>query len=266
MPPSVKHPPLSLITLNIRGFQLSGTPLKRRIELILTQLIPSDAAELHLQEVYTYHTLRHLRKDLRDQYPYISYKKGAFGPKAGLVSFFKHTPKSTAFSTLPASHLARLDFLKLIPYIHKGILITTTNTQEIRLNLHLDPDHTGEWNEDSSAMRLITKQLHAVADLIQNLKMRHTMILIAGDFNLPADTATYRHFIKCLALKDALTGNFRPTFHASFLPKNKIPRQIDHVLISSQEYRMTATLILDKPINGMYPSDHLGIKVTIIKQ
>jgi endonuclease/exonuclease/phosphatase family metal-dependent hydrolase len=262
MGPSAKHTPTSLMTFNVRGLQLSGTPFKKRIHLLFIYLENADIDELHLQEVYTYQMLKYLRKHLQDRYPHVSYRKGIFGPQAGLVSLFKKSPDRTDFYSLPASQIARLDPLKLIPYIHKGVLVTTLD-KDIRLNLHLDPDHTGEWEDASSAMRLIKRQLDSLTCLTQDLSPQHNMVIVLGDFNLPTDTPLYRTFVNSLNLKDALESNTEPTFHASFLPKGKIPRQIDHVLVRPQTHRTTAELVLDNPTNGVYGSDHIGIQVSI---
>ena len=250
-----------LVSLNVRGFQISGVPFKKRIGLLFEYLDTEEVDELHLQEVYTYGMLRYLRRHLEPQFPYSSYSRGAFGPKAGLVSFFRTTPATTAFYQLPASRLAAVDRLGLVPYIHKGVLATTTRSGEVRFNIHLDPDHSGEWRSDSPSTRLIRTQLDAVADIV--LRLGGNSFVILGDFNLPTETPLYAEFVKWINTYDVMRGDDRPTFHKAFLPKGRMPRQIDHVLVSSPKVETMHTLILDTPRNGIYASDHLGIAVTI---
>ncbi|MDX2776588.1 endonuclease/exonuclease/phosphatase family protein [Streptomyces caniscabiei] len=235
----------SLITLNVRGFQIGGVPFKKRIRLLFEHLDRVDIEELHLQEVYTYGMLRYLRRHLELQFPYVSYSKGVFGPKAGLVSFFRAAPAATTFYRLQASRFTTVDRLGLIPYIHKGILVTTTWSGEMRFNLHLDPDHSGQWRDNSPSTRLISAQLDAVVDIILRLGGKH--FVVAGDFNLPTETSIYAEFVERINADDVMQGDSRPTFHRVFLPEGRIPRQIDHVLVAPRDAKVSHELILGEP-------------------
>lgn len=250
----------SLITLNVRGFQIGGVPFKKRIRLLFEHLDRVDVEELHLQEVYTYGMLRYLRRHLESQFPHVSYSKGVFGPKAGLVSFFRAAPAATVFHRLPASRSANVDRLRLIPYIHKGVLVTTTWSGEMRFNLHLDPDHSGQWRSDSLSIRLISEQLVAVTDIILRLGGKH--FVVVGDFNLPTETSIYAKFVERINADDVMQGDSRPTFHKVFLPEGRTPRQIDHVLVAPRDAKVSHELILGEPRGKMYASDHLGVSVT----
>jgi endonuclease/exonuclease/phosphatase family metal-dependent hydrolase len=259
---SVKRDRMStLITLNVRGFQIGGVSFKKRIGLLFEYLATTEVGELHLQEVYTYGMLRYLRRHLESQFPYVSYSRGAFGPKAGLVSFFRAAPAATAFHRHPVSRVAAVDRLGLIPYIHKGVLVTTLQSGEIRFNLHLDPDHSGEWRSDSPATRLIRTQLDAAADIVLCYGGKDFVVL--GDFNLPTETSIYAEFVKRINADDVMQGDGRPTFHKAFLPEGRVPRQIDHVLVAPRGSDVIHELILGEPQGGVYASDHFGIAVTV---
>lgn len=251
---------VKILTLNVRGFQIGGVPFKKRIGVLFEYINTTEVDELHLQEVYTYGMLRHLRRNLESHLPYVSFSRGLFGPKAGLVSFFRVMPTATTFHRLPESHLAVVDKLRLIPYIHKGMLATATRTGEMRFNLHLDPDHSGEWQSTSPSTRLIATQLDAVADVV--LRFGEASFVIVGDFNLPTETLLYAEFVKRINAHDVMQGDTRPTFQVAFLPEGRAPRQIDHVLVASRGAVMKHDLILSKARDGVYVSDHLGILVT----
>lgn len=254
----------AFITLNVRGFQIGGVPFKKRIGLLFEHLDRVDVEELHLQEVYTYGMLRYLRRHLESQFPHVSYSKGVFGPKAGLVSFFRVAPAVTVFHRLPASRFAAVDRLGLIPYIHQGVLVTTVWSGEMRFNLHLNPDHSGEWRDNSPSTRLISAQLDAVANIILRLGGKH--FVVVGDFNLPTETSIYAEFVERIGADDVMQGDSRPTFHRVFLPEGRTPRQIDHVLVAPRDAKVSHELVLCEPRGKMYASDHLGIAVTILAE
>lgn len=251
----------NFITLNVRGFQVGGTPFRKRIRLLFEYLETTGVDELHLQEVYTYGMLRHLRRHLEPWFPHASYGRDVFGPKAGLVSFFRAAPTAATFHRLPASRIASVDRARLIPYIHKGVLVTTTKSGGVRFNLHLDPDHSGEWWSDSPSTRLIATQLNEVTDIV--LRFGGKSFVVLGDFNLPTETPAYAEFVKKIDALDVMRGDTRPTFHKAFLPEGRTPRQIDHVLIVPRSADVDHQLILGEPRDGMYASDHLGIAFTI---
>lgn len=254
---------ISLMTFNVRGFQIGGVPFRKRIGQLYKHVEAEQYDEIHLQEVYTYGMLKELHNHLRATFPHVVYAKGTWGPKAGLVSLFRTAPRKIEFCRLPASPLARLDVIGLVPYIHKGILVTELESGELRFNLHLDPDHSGEWKVDSPASRLIAVQLEEVRRVVVHKRQDDgKRFVVVGDFNLPTTTPLYAHLLRQLEATDALEDNTHPTFHQAFLPEGRIAQQIDHVLIWPQAISVTARLVFDDSRDGIYASDHLGIAVT----
>ena len=251
------------MTFNVRGFQIGGVPFRKRIRQLYELVEAEQYDEIHLQEVYTYGMLKVLRNHLCATFPHVVYAKGTCGPKAGLVSFFRTTPRKMEFCRLPASPLARLDVMGLVPYVHKGVLVTELESGELRFNLHLDPDHSGEWKVDSPASRLIAVQLEEVRKVAMRKRQNGgKWFVVVGDFNLPITTPLYTNFLRQLEATDALEGNTHPTFHQAFLPEGRAAQQIDHVLIWPKPANATARLVLGDSRDGIYASDHLGIVVT----
>lgn len=256
----------SLMTFNVRGFQIGGISFKRRMKQLYEYLDAEPIDELQLQDVYTYRMLRELRYHLNAAFPCVVYEKGVWGPKAGLVSFCRTAPRKTEFYRLPTSPLGRLDVIGLVPYIHKGVLVTKLESDELRFNLHLDPDHSGEWKADSSASRLIAAQLEEVRRVVMRKRRDgKERIVVVGDFNLPTITPLYSNLLRQLEVADALDGNKHPTFHEAFLPEGRVAQQIDHVLMWPKDVRVTTRLVLDDSRDGVYASDHVGIKVSFRK-
>jgi endonuclease/exonuclease/phosphatase family metal-dependent hydrolase len=96
-------------------------------------------------------------------------------------------------------------------------------------------------------------------------------LLVFGDFNLPHKTQAYIDFMQDARLQDAFEGNYRPTYHATFLPKGRIPYQVDHVLVWSDrqlpKFLKRSQYILTNPSRhdnrNIYASDHVGLAVDI---
>jgi endonuclease/exonuclease/phosphatase family metal-dependent hydrolase len=259
----------TVLSLNIRGFQLGGDPLKARIGPLYDYAKAHSVDEVHLQEVFTYGILRELIRHMPLRHAV--YEKGIAGPKGGLVSFYRERLERVTFYPLAPAGLARLDFLRLAPYIHKGLLVAYLADGGIRCNLHLDSNHSGDWERPSRQARLIARQLDQVAAVIRDLIQvnRPDNVLVMGDFNLPHTTQAYKDFVRGTQLRDAFEDNRAPTYHAAFLPKGRQPHQVDHMLFwSSPESGFTlgqSEYVFAKPIREggreVYVSDHIGLAV-----
>ena len=268
---SSSKPSLSIVSFNVCGFHWGGVPFRQRMGTLYDFLRHQSVSELHLQEVFTYGQLNELIKNIPLRH--VAYQKGLNGPRGGLVSFFADHPSDVEFHPLDPSVLAWFDWLRVVPYVHKGVLIIHTNDGGIRYNLHLDPNHSGDWERPSRQVSLIARQLDEVANII--IKMVEATppseLFVVGDFNLPHTAPTYTDFVRKVGLHDAFKGDDRPTYHKFFLPEGRIPHQIDHILYWSSKKILDGLIqprqIFTEPIgdkdHAMYISDHVGLAIEI---
>ncbi len=89
-------------------------------------------------------------------------------------------------------------------------------------------------------------------------------LVVAGDFNAPADAPALA------ALRSALTdayGTLNPgadTVSTLVTELGHRPVRIDHVLVDGATLTpVAAELMLDQPVDGMWPSDHVGVLVQL---
>src|SRR6266700_1107444 len=89
---------VTVISLNFAG--LPRPPYAHARAAAFCRLIAgTDTDVINLQEVHGYGLLRRLKKQL-GSFPFISYKPGVVGPRAGLVTFSKLPVAKTEFLSL----------------------------------------------------------------------------------------------------------------------------------------------------------------------
>ncbi len=269
-PDHLKTDYVTMVSLNIRGIQLGGGQINIRLKPLFDYVEQKSVSELHLQEVFLYTVLDEISKNI-PRLIHVVYERGRFGPKAGLVSFFQKEPKKISFHALSPARLASFDVFGLIPFIHKGVLLSQFSDGQIRFNIHLSPNHSGDWNTKSVHTDLIERQLDEVSVIFSRFISQAwiTNAVILGDFNLPQTTDTFTGFVNRLHLIDAFEGMQTPTYHTIFLPKNRTAHQIDHLLIWTrlESLIITSSLLFQYPFpwhnRKIYVSDHMGLSVKV---
>lgn len=260
----------SIISLNIRGIQFGGDRVQTRLRPFYDYVAQHVISEVHLQEVFTYGMLRDVMKQL-PSLQYATYSRGWAGPKSGLVSLYKEPAEESSFHALVPELATRLDVLHLIPYIHKGILVSHLPGGQLRLNLHLSPNHSGDWDRKSVQTTLIEQQLRQVSEILREQLEQHAVedAVVMGDFNLPQTSQAYVSFVKDLGLVDAFQNDSTPTYQPAFLPKGRTAHQIDHLLVwsRSKEPLEGSRYIFREPVHhegrDVYVSDHVGLSAEL---
>jgi endonuclease/exonuclease/phosphatase family metal-dependent hydrolase len=202
---------------------------------------------LNLQEVHTYRLLGELKAGLKS-FPYVAYKPGLFGPRAGLVTF----------SRVP---LVEIKFYRLS--LHKGVLISRLRDEPITiLNVHLIANKDGDWSSGNRHYLKEKAQLESLQNWTQGLA-GDGVVIASGDFNLARTCDLFEEFIKHGGWNDAFADNPSPTFHKEFLPAGREPQCIDYLLYKSGSLRHEDAKVLfqNKLMdNGKaYLSDHMGL-------
>lgn len=264
-------PDLTVVSLNIAGF-----PLPRyahaRAEAFCRLINETDATMINLQEVHGYPLFWHLRKRLRS-FPFVAFKPGIFGPKAGLVTFSKLPIQDvTFFSLLPATRsLDRRQRPKqaIFESHHKGVLITQLANRPVTfMNVHLNPNKDGDWSIGNRFYSLHKAQLVTLNELADQARFRDSVVIMSGDFNLAKDCDLFPAFAREGGWTDVFDDDASQTFHAEFLSPGRTAHCIDYLLVRDPLGRFKAddaSLIFKEKVmlnnkKLAYVSDHMGLR------
>lgn len=247
--------------------------VRKRFDLIAEELLRLSPDIVTLQEVYLFHTFRHLKKLLRD-YPYVGYQRMFFGPRGGIV----------IFSKIPLEKTEYIDFKDRGQYTNKaitgqltrkGVLLTKIKDLPLWiLTTHLiqNSDYPwieNIWNEQNKFSGLIQSQLDQTASIVQTLTKTDMNVIITGDFNIPKRTNFYRHFIKDAGVIDTFAKFNQPTYHKAFIPETAQAERLDYIFYNSKGGVLKSSdqkHILENPVvvktEEIYLSDHVGLMTT----
>ena len=74
------------------------------------------------------------------------------------------------------------------------------------LNTHLTANYSGDWRSDNRYTRNERCQLEQLAETVR-AQSADTLVLVAGDFNIPRGSGLYHEFMQASGLTDPLAGN-----------------------------------------------------------
>ncbi|CAF1073963.1 unnamed protein product [Adineta ricciae] len=126
-------------------------------------------------------------------------------------------------------------------------------------NAHFDS--TGRTSRLESA-RLILSQTRAIVG-------SSTPIILTGDFNASPQSDSYRTFITNAILEDSKNISERShcgpdsTF-STFTVGRQMGKQIDHIFVTSKDFKVLQHGTLTDSNGGYYPSDHLPVLAEIM--
>jgi sphingomyelin phosphodiesterase 2 len=237
---------LSILSFNISLAPFLWRPYSR-IAAFSKEAVVTNADVINLQEVHTYDTLWLLRKRLR-HLPYLAFKPGLFGPKAGLVTFSKRPIELVSFNALSS---------------HKGVLISRLESRVTINNVHLLANTDGDW---SPGNRFYALQKEQLAQLNNILTEQTGDVVLTGDFNVARTSDLYDEFVKSGGWIDTAGSDTAPTFHKEFLPKGREPQRIDYVFVKGSLGPGESLRVFTEPIEGRYLSNHIGLSVKLVRQ
>jgi endonuclease/exonuclease/phosphatase family metal-dependent hydrolase len=255
----------------VRSFMRNS--VRKRFDFIAQEFLRLDPDIITLQEVYLFHTFRHLKKLLKD-YPYVGYQRMFFGPRGGIV----------VFSKIPLEKIEYIDFKDRGNYTNKaitgqltrkGVLLTKIKDLPLWiLTTHLiqNSDYPwieNVWSEKNKFSGLIQSQLDQTASIVQTLIKTDMNVIITGDFNIPKRTNLYRNFVKDAGVIDSFAKFQSPTYHKAFIPESAEPERLDYIFYSSKKEALKPANqkhVLENPITinkeELYLSDHVGLMTT----
>ncbi|NTU84451.1 MAG: hypothetical protein HGA45_34660 [Chloroflexales bacterium] len=155
----------------------------------------------------------------------------------------------------------------------KGALLarfTCEGVPIVVINTHLLANYRADWRPASGAARDQLRQLAQLTDLVRR-QPDNSLVLLAGDFNLPRGSWLYDAFVADSGLADALAGDGRPTYRPfpGVPARYALPLDMVFVRIPAElQASVEARLCLEEPVALIgggrdYLSDHLGVQVTI---
>ncbi len=262
----------SLITLNCFGVPMPTT--RRRMLALAAELNRREVTIVCLQEIQS-HTYRRLLIRACDRYPSHAYIPFMHAPKGGLLTLARPPIEQVHFALY--RERGRWYTPAIADWIlHKGVLITRLTLDGVPiavLNTHLTANYSGDWRRTNRYAQHERSQLAQLAEIVST-QPPDTLVVVAGDFNIPRGSWLYKEFLAESGLIDPAAGDRQPTFR----PPRGIPGRyalpIDFTLFRFPQ---------SKPLPGLqvhsqlcfqekfpliagrkgYLSDHLGVELEL---
>jgi endonuclease/exonuclease/phosphatase family metal-dependent hydrolase len=263
---TVSH--LNLVTLNCFGVPLVQNT-RARLTTLARELDREPVDVVCLQEVQFAAYVPLLDQHF-SRFPFKAYEPFLYAPKGGLLTFSRqpiHEISFTLYSERGWWHTPSVaDWL-----LHKGVLVTEimqAGQPIIILNTHLTANYDGDWSPTNRYARLEHAQLCELAAIVNELDA-HSLVVVAGDFNIPRHGWLYDEFVAATDLIDPLAGNTQPTYYPVVGLPDRFAQSIDHIFVRTPAgYAMTvsAELVFEhavRLISGSVGrvSDHMGIRL-----
>lgn len=262
---------LTVITMNCLGLPLPVPGLRRRLQALGKALAATGAHLACLQEVGRWRHLGLLRQDERS-WPYALAVAYPYAPKGGLVTLARIpalAPDYHAFREWSSP----INMNTPERFQGKGVLQTCVQVGEhsvVVLNTHLAANYSARWTHTNRYARVERAQLKEIAAIVRAVPL-DTIVVVAGDFNVPRGSWLYHEFLAATGLRDPLEASTEPTYRPLPGMPERAAQAIDHVLVRTpKELDVTSSseLCFHEPAplaHGVlgYLSDHLGVRLTL---
>jgi exonuclease III len=258
-------------TFNTWGIPFSSPFTRERYHALCQSIEHSSLDLLHLQEVWFYPLLAILQRQL-PTYPHLAYRRGLFGPQAGLVTLSRFPLEQVQFLDFPPLGVPpkkRWWQRALEPLKHKGTLLCSIPQWSLTTcNCHLLANLSDDWSRTSPYYSAHEYALSRLATLINGQAQQGKDVLIMGDFNIPKWSQLYQTFVHLSNTIDVFEQEESPTYHQEFWSK---PQRLDymflHVKSEPVQVRQKGFLFQDKVRlsdgKSHYLSDHIGLMATL---
>ncbi len=259
----------TLITLNCFGVPTPST--RSRLRALAHDLNRRDACVVCLQEVQA-NIYRRLLVSACTAYPYHAYEPFLHAPKGGLLTLSRipiHNSEFTLYRDRGLWYtLAPADWL-----LHKGVLCTQLvvgGVPVVIINTHLTANYSANWRKNNPYARLERTQLYHLAEVV-TAQPPDTLVIVAGDFNVPRGTGLYHEFIRLTDMIDPMAGSNLPTLRPPRGMPGRYAVPIDFALVRAPHLpglQMRSQLSFQEKLplsNGkqMFASDHYGIALDV---
>lgn len=264
-------PRLTLLTMNCLGLPVPVPGLRRRLGALGRTLAASGADFACLQEVGRWRHLPLLRHD-EAIWPHALALDYPYAPKGGLVTLARLPIMTMSYH--PFRERGRTASLHATErYQGKGVLSTSLTIEGqpiVVLNTHLAANYRARWSYTDPYTKVERAQLHEIAEMLRSIPA-DTLVLVAGDFNVPRGSWLYDEFVGMSGLLDPLCTSTEPTYRPMPGMPARAAQALDHILVRAPaglSFQTEAELCFRDPVwlaHGMsgYLSDHLGVRLTL---
>lgn len=261
---------LSLVTLNCLGVPFIQNT-RTRLATIARELDQTAIDVVCLQEVQFWQYVPLLTRRF-SRFPFAAFEPFLYSPKGGLLTLSQRPIQGADFTLYPKRgwwHSPSLTDRLL----HKGILateLTHAGQRVVILNTHLTANYDGDWSPTNRYARLEQAQLRQLADVVNELD-KETLVVVAGDFNLPRHSWLYDEFVEATGVLDPLDGHTKPTYYPIINLPERYQQSIDYVFIrppNGHQVTVKAELLFEEKIyltsgNLGRVSDHAAIHLKL---
>ncbi len=262
-------PTFSLVTLNCFGVPTTST---RKRLLALARELNSEAHHVVCFQEVQSNPYRRLLVKACDSYPFSAFQPFLHAPKGGLLTLSRAPITSADFTMYEARGRwfspAVADWI-----LHKGILAARMQCDDLPvmiLNTHLNANYRGDWHNHNHYTRHEHRQLLQLAK-VAAAQSPDTLVIVAGDFNVPRGSWLYDEFIAASGMTDSMAGDVRPTYRASNLLPNHYAMPINFAFYRAPELpnlKVTGDLHFQDKISlgsgrSVHLSDHVAVRLEL---
>jgi endonuclease/exonuclease/phosphatase family metal-dependent hydrolase len=261
-------PTFTLLTFNCLGAPGIGT---RRRLLTLARELESDPYDVVcLQEVQA-QSYRKLLVQACESYTSV-YAPYVYAPRGGLLTLTRRPITGNQFTAY--RERGRLHSPAIVDWpLHKGVLHTSLALGDLAvvvLSTHLNANYSGNWSQDNHFTHTERAQLRQLAEIVV-AQPTSTLVVVAGDLNIPRGCPPYHEFLALSGLDDPLVGDPQPTYRPTFGIPKRYALALDFVLMRAPrlpDFQVRADLHFREqvPLIGGgtgYLSDHIAVELRI---
>lgn len=262
-------PAFSLLTFNVFGVPAPGT--SARLRTLARQVDEDELSVVCLQEVQA-NPYRKLLMQSTRTFRYAAFEPFLHAPKGGLLTLSREPLLASSFTLFRERGLwytpAIADWI-----LHKGLLITRYRLHGqsvVVINTHLTANYMGNWGRGNAYAEHEHRQLMQLAEVVAAQSL-DSIVIVAGDFNVPRGTWLYESFLRESRMTDPLADSEEPTLRKRPGFPDRYFGAIDWVLFRSPPLpgcHYTSRRRFDEPLllsNGRkdHLSDHIGVEFQI---
>jgi len=245
--------------------------LSRRIRALGKALASVDADIVCLQEVGRWRYLPLLRVS-DTTWPHMFATSYPYMPKGGVVAFSCLDVHESSFQ--PFQERGRAASLHATErYQGKGILSMKLMMRErkiVVLNTHLSANYSAQWSYQNPYAKVERAQLREIAHFVQSIP-NDTLVVVAGDLNVPRGSWLYEEFCTAANLFDPLAESVESTYRPLPGMPARAAQALDHILVRAPHdmpLTLHSELCFREPVwlaqkTRGYLSDHLGVRLTL---
>lgn len=268
---------LSVVNFNTLGIAVAPWTIKKSLNLrerflqISREIDAASSDIITLQEVISYVHVRFIKRHVHTTYPYIYYKRGAYGPVGGLIALSKKPFDSVSF--VPFKKKGSFFNISVVTKLFRaGMLICKIEKEQFSLiNAHLTPNIDSNWHPDNRFIPFLTAQLAQLTAEVKKLNKEGNTVVLAGDLNVARDSLLYDYFVKHTKLDDVFEEDLHPTMHSALSKRGQRPRRLDYIFTrdakKSTKHLKYDYLFTEKVIFSTgkidYLSDHIALRATL---